>query len=120
MGSVTWGDMNATEIAEIQAKYRYLTNYVGEDPTAPIDPLSYVDSGGDRLLHIAAFRGDARTIGLLLDSGQTVDELGEMGLTALHYAYWSGHRDTVELLLSRKADADIRDAFGRLPHDLSR
>ena len=112
--------MNATEIAEIQAKYRHLTNYVDEDPTAPIDPLSYVDSGGDRLLHIAAFRGDTRTLGLLLDHEQTVDPLGDRGLTALHYAYWGAHQDAVELLLSRGANPDIRDAFGRLPHELRR
>ncbi|MDR3443807.1 MULTISPECIES: ankyrin repeat domain-containing protein [unclassified Dyella] len=93
--------MNATEIAEIQAKYRDLTNYADEDPTAPIDPLTYVASGGDRLLHIAAFRGDTRTMGLLLDNEQELDMLGEMGLTALHYAYWGEHQDAVELLISR-------------------
>lgn len=112
--------MNAIEIAEIQARYSYLTNYVDEDPTAPIDPLSYVDSGGDRLLHIAAFRGDTRTIGLLLDAEQAVDQLGEMGLTALHYAYWGAHQDAVDLLLARGAEDDIRDAFGRRPEELRR
>lgn len=112
--------LNATEIAEIQARYSYLTNYVDQDPCAPIDPMSYVDSNGDHLLHIAAGRGDARTIELLLDNGKAIDQLGDMGLTALHCAYTKGHEGAVELLLSRGADAFIRDAFNRLPNECRR
>jgi ankyrin repeat protein len=112
--------VNEVEIAEIQAQYGYLTNYMDQDPCAPIDPMSYVDSNGDHLLHIAAVRGDTRTIGLLLDGGQAIDQLGDMGCTALHYAYAGGHEGVVELLLSRGANARIRDAFGRLPGECRR
>ncbi|CCF97646.1 MULTISPECIES: hypothetical protein [Ralstonia solanacearum species complex] len=47
---------------ELQEKYSYLTNYEVEDPDASIDPLTYVDSNGDALLHIAVQQGDTRTV----------------------------------------------------------
>lgn len=109
--------VNAEEIVEIQARYSHLVNYVDQDPSAPIDPMSYVDSNGDHLLHIAASLGDMRTIALLLDGGQKVDEVGDMGSTALHYAYARGHEGAVELLLSHGANTSIRDGFGRLPDE---
>jgi ankyrin repeat protein len=112
--------MNAEEIAEIQARYSHLVNYVDQDPCVPIDPMSYVDSNGDHLFHIAARLGDTRTIALLLDSGQKIDEMGDMGSTALHYAYAGGREDTVDFLLSNGADTFIRDSFGRLPDECRR
>lgn len=38
--------MNAEEIAEVQARYSHLVNYVDQDPCVPIDPMSYIDSNG--------------------------------------------------------------------------
>ena len=32
-----------------------------------------------------------------------------MGVTALHYAAWKGHSETVKLLLTAGAATDIRD-----------
>lgn len=51
------------------------------DSTAPIDPLTYREAGGDHLIHIAAFTGDLRTVELLLDAGEDVDAIGDMGET---------------------------------------
>lgn len=102
-------------LEEIQRKYYYLTNYEGDDPTAPIDPLTYVDSNGDTLLHIAAQQGDAETIAFLLDSGVDVNSLGDMGATALHYAHENQHKAIAELLIRRGASTDIKNGFGKLP-----
>jgi ankyrin repeat protein len=101
--------------AELQQKYFYLTNYESDDPTDPIDPLTYVDSNGDSLLHIAAQNGDAKTIELLLDAGIDIDQLGDMESTALHYAYQGGHRQAIEVLLNRGATTGIRNLFGKAP-----
>jgi hypothetical protein len=70
--------------AEIQQKYFYLTNYVADDSTDPIDPLTYVDSNGDALLrlHITAHNGDVRTLQLLLDAGAKIDQPGDIGYPA--------------------------------------
>ena len=100
------------DIQELQTKYSYLTNYESEDPEAPIDPLTYVDSNGDALLHIAAQRGDKRTAELLLMAGVDVSLVGDMGNTALHYAQTE---EVARLLLEHGASADVCNEFGKRP-----
>lgn len=102
-------------VKELQNKYDYLINYESCDPTAPIDPITYVDSGGDNLVHIAAQVGDINTIKLLLAAGVDVNKKGDMGFTALHYAYDSKHMDVVTFLLSVGASAEIENEFGKTP-----
>jgi ankyrin repeat protein len=104
--------LTEAEVQELRAKYSYLTNYEAEDPTAPIDPLTYVDSNGDALLHLAARRGDKRTVELLLRAGIDVNVAGDMGNTALHYAKTD---EMATLLLGHGASADICNEFGQRP-----
>lgn len=109
--------MNLTndEIAGIQQRYHYLTNYESDDPSSPIDPLTYSDSNGDYLLHIAAQRGDLRTVEILISAGMDVNQLGDMGCTALHYARQKGHKDVVDFLMTNGASTDIENDFGKTP-----
>ena len=104
--------LTEAEVQELQAKYSYLTNYQAEDPDAPIDPLTYVDSNGDALLHIAAQQGDQRTVELLLRAGVDVNLVGDMGNTALHYAQTEA---VASLLLTHGASAEICNEFGQRP-----
>ncbi|CCF97526.1 ankyrin repeat domain-containing protein [Ralstonia solanacearum] len=104
--------LTKAENGELQEKYSYLTNYEAEDPDAPIDPLTYVDSNGDALLHIAAQRGDTRTVEVLLTAGVDVNLLGDMGNTALHYAQTV---EMIHLLLAHGASAEICNEFGKPP-----
>lgn len=97
--------LTGDEVAELQAKYSYLTNYDADEPDAPIDPLTYVDSNGDALLHIAAKQRDLRTVELFLRAGVDVDLVGDTGNTALHYAQTEA---VAKLLLARGASADVR------------
>lgn len=107
--------LDSEAVAELQAKYDYLINYESSDPNEPIDPLTYVDSNGDSLLHIAAQLGDVRTILLLLNAGLDVNQAGDMGLTPLHCAYQGNHSSAVDYLLSHGASPGIRSEFGKLP-----
>jgi ankyrin repeat protein len=109
--------MNLTdsEIAQIQERYSYLTNYDADDPDCPIDLLTYVDSNGDHLLHIAAQRGDVATVQLLIRAGVDVNQLGDMGCTALHYARMKGHDDVAALLLVNGASETLLNQFGKPP-----
>ena len=107
-------NLSESEIKELQEKYSYLTNYESDDPTDPIDPLTYIDSNGDNLLHIAAQLGDLSTVQLLLTANLDVNQPGDMGRTALHYAKENKKEDIVKLLLSHGASTDIRDEFGKL------
>jgi ankyrin repeat protein len=102
-------------IDRIQKKYSYLINYVSNDPTEPIDPITYRDSSGDSLLHIAAHRGDENTVVELLEAGMNINILGDMGSTPLHYAARGPHKGTIALLLKCGARTDIKDEFGEVP-----
>lgn len=104
--------LSDNEIREIQEKYSYLINYDAEDPECPIDPLSYVDSNGDTLLHIAAQQNDLRTIELLLKGGVNVNAIGDMGCTALHFAK---SKEVIDLLVTHGASNQVRNEFGKLP-----
>jgi len=108
--------MTVEEKHEIQGRYHYLVNF-GEDPDAPIDPLTYVDSNGDHLLHIATRQGDLRTVELLIKAGQDVNQRGDMGCTALHYALMSGKADVAEFLLLNGADESVKNDFGRVARE---
>jgi ankyrin repeat protein len=108
-------ELTADEVAELQNRYSYLTNYQADDLDAPIDPLTYVDSNGDRLLHIAVQLGDARTAELLLRAGIDVNQLGDMGCTALHYASMLHKADVIRILLANGAATNIVNDFGKLP-----
>lgn len=108
-------NLTQAEVRELQEKYRYLTNYESDDPESPIDPSSYVDSNGDSLLHIAANAGDLRTVELLLKAGAAVNQTGDMGNTALHYARMNHRDDVARVLLAHGALTNVENDFGQLP-----
>lgn len=100
------------QIVSLQRAYSDLMNYDGEDPTAPIEPATYRAPDGDRLIHIAALRGDIETVELLLAAGEDINAAGDMGDTPAHYAAMGDHRKLFDLLLSRGADQTLRNEFG--------
>lgn len=106
------------ELAELRQIFRDLTNYDSEDPTEPIDPLTWREGDGDNCLHYAACWGNSRAVELLLKAGLDVNGQGDMGYTALHYARHYKHDDVAELLLEHGASEDIRNEFGKLPSEM--
>ncbi|RDW90052.1 uncharacterized protein DSM5745_01827 [Aspergillus mulundensis] len=64
------------------------------------------DSVQQTALHVAALRGFDDIVGILIDSGCSVNAQDAQGLTALACAAL-GHLDIVQLLLSRGADPNI-------------
>lgn len=105
------------ELLELHKAFQDLINYESDDPTEPIDPLLYTDPGGDNCLHIAANRGNYRALELLLKAGLDVNQIGDMGNTALHYAYMNEHEDIIHLLLEHGASVSIKNEFGKLPQE---
>lgn len=64
----------------------------------------------------AAHRGLSRVVEALLDAGADIESTGLGGGTSLHVAAWSGHRDTVRILVDHDAPLDRRcAAFGATP-----
>jgi ankyrin repeat protein len=106
-------NLSREAVLQLQKKYHYLINYESDDPAEPIDPLTYVDSSGDSLLHIAAQLGDIDTFAVLIAAGVDINQMGDMGYTALHYAHNSKNLDLVEFLLTCGASIEIANDFGR-------
>ena len=104
--------LTAKQTASLQRAYSDLINYEREDPTAPIDPATYRAPDGDKLIHIAALRGDGETVELLLAAGEDINAIGDMGETPAHYAAMGEHRELFDLLLSRGADQSIENELG--------
>ena len=107
--------LTGEQVAELRRAYSHLINCEGDGPSVPIDPLTYRAADGDRLIHIAAFAGDSRTVEWLLDAGEDVNATGDMGQTPAHYAATNLHKLAFDLLMSRGADPTIVDEFGHTP-----
>ncbi|OKP14314.1 Baeyer-Villiger monooxygenase [Penicillium subrubescens] len=77
------------------------------------------DVRGQLPLHRAAAVGSVPIIKMLLEEGKSpVNATDNDGLTALHHAISEGHGDAAILLLKSGAEAEKRDADGRLAIDL--
>jgi ankyrin repeat protein len=109
------GHLTSTEITELAAAFSHETKYEGEDPFAPINPLTYRRPDGDTCLHIAAFAGDVRSVVLLLKAGLDVNAVGDMECTPLHYAALKKRQEIIDILLAAGASRDIRNRFDKLP-----
>ena len=107
--------LNPEQTERLQRAYSFLINFDDDDQSAPIDPDTYRQPDGDRLIHIAAMRGDLITVALLLSAGEEINAIGDMGQTAAHYAAIGQHREVFDLLMERGADATIADEFGKTP-----
>jgi ankyrin repeat protein len=57
-------------------------------------------------------RGDVDAVELLLEAGEDINAIGDLGDTPAHYAAMGQHRQLYDLLLSRGADQSIKNEFG--------
>jgi len=78
----------------------------GQAPPGPPPPPSAADA---HLLPDLANASRLAGVGALLAAGIGIDERGEHGATALHFACWNGADTMVEVLLARGADTRITD-----------
>ena len=78
----------------------------GQAPAGPPPPPSAADA---HLLPDLANASRLAGVGALLAAGIGIDERGEHGATALHFACWNGADPMVEVLLARGADTRITD-----------
>lgn len=101
-------------LSELRKRFNDSLNYTADDPTTPIDPITYRTPEGDSCLHIAAMRNDIIATNLLLDLGMDVNVRGDMGYTPLHYAWKNDAQAVYDTLIARGAATDIRNEFGEM------
>ncbi|NYE29696.1 ankyrin repeat protein [Rhodanobacter sp. K2T2] len=104
--------LSSSEYSELQSAFADLVNYESEDPTAAIEPLSYVAPDGDTCLHAASHRGNLRAVELLIKAGLDINRRGDMGSTPLHYA---SRPEVISFLITNGASQMIRNDFGQFP-----
>jgi ankyrin repeat protein len=99
------------QIAHIQKIYADLPTYASDNPFEPIDPITYRNSDGDALIHIAAARGDVDTVCTLLSVGVDPNLKGDMGYTPFHYARDAGKVDVIAALIQFGANTNQKTEF---------
>ena len=104
--------LTVAERAHLRAAFADLLNYDADDPTSPIDPLTYRAPDGDTCLHVAAQRGDLRSVALLLKGGLDPNMPGDMSSTPLHLAATA---EVFALLLAHGASTELVNEFGKKP-----
>jgi ankyrin repeat protein len=96
----------------LKKAFQNVLNFDADDPLESIDPLSYRSPEGDNCLHIAASMGEIRAVEYLIGAGIDVNQRGDMGYVALHYARKAGFSEIVQLLLDNGADPGLVNEFG--------
>ncbi len=107
--------LTVDELARLQSAFDHLTNYESDDPTDPVDPLTYRSPDGDSCLHVAVILENLELVQLLIKGGVDVNLVGDMGCTALHVATRRKNQEIIDLLLENGASTDVLDEFGKLP-----
>lgn len=108
------------QVSWLQHAYDGLGNYedgvlVDGNPLDPINPEKWQSPEGDRLIHVAAQRGDLAAVELLVNAGEDVDAIGDMGQTPAHYAATQLEGSVFEFLIKRGASTEVVDEFGNTP-----
>ncbi len=88
-----------------------------------IAAVALVGCGPSVDIHEAVEKGNIEAVKEYLDAGGDVDAKGDVslggGATPLLWAAWGGHKEIVELLISKGADVNAKDDGGDTPLDLT-
>lgn len=85
----------------------------------PLTKITQKNVFGEMPIHIAAWKGDPEDITFLVGCGANIEEIGEYGMTPLHYAYMGKSKVNVEVLIALGANQFARCEMGLMPHERS-
>ena len=89
-------------------------------------PLIVSNSGGETLLHYAAFHGQVKILEWLLEKIRAVDEndiddiVDDSGVTPGHFAAYYGHLECLQMLWSQGVHLMTKDKCNHTPSDWAR
>ena len=78
---------------------------------AAIQGLNYLEPS----IHVAARVGGLGEVKAFLENGVDVNTRDPDGYTALQWAFWENHRETVKFLLAKGTDVNVKDNEGGTP-----
>ncbi len=88
-----------------------------------IAAVALVGCGPSVDIHEAVEKGNIEAVKEYLDAGGDVDAKGDVslggGATPLLWAAWGGHKEIVELLISKGADVNTKADDGTTPLDMA-
>jgi len=96
--------------ADVRARSDVWTEVMAVPPHGHLDYNRAIPHGGDTALMFAARVGDLASARLLVAAGANVDDADAWGVSATTVAAHAGHRDLVDFLLDRGADANAARA----------
>ncbi|EDR11860.1 uncharacterized protein LACBIDRAFT_313737 [Laccaria bicolor S238N-H82] len=83
------------------------------------DAISYASQSGQTLLHLSTLLGFSTLLRFLIGHGIDLDARDRNGFTALHFAGISQSKDCANILIEAGADAEIVNALGKTPKEVS-
>lgn len=97
---------------EIIKKYSNHPEFIG------IDLIDYRQNSAldNTVLHLASSAGNLDDVKQIC-SKKNINDKGDLGNTALHYACMMGHVEIVNFLLSKGANKNLENEFGETPKD---
>lgn len=75
---------------------------------------------GNTPLHVAALRGEAVAVRLLLEAGADPNAVGERGCTPLHHALEKAHRNVARMLVAAGSSLDAKNRDAITPRDMTK
>lgn len=104
--------LEASELGDASSLRQRLQGMNGDDKRVLVKS---VDQHGCTGLLLAAKRGDAEMVEVLVDAGACVNDADTSGVTSLHYAAGKGSVTMVKKLISAMADCEAKDDANATP-----
>ncbi|QIL80983.1 hypothetical protein G7047_14575 [Diaphorobacter sp. HDW4A] len=104
-----------TKLKKLEQYWWPLTDDNGLD--IPLTEITQKNVFGEMPIHIAAWKGTPEDITSLISGGANIEEIGEYGMTPLHYAYMGKKTANVELLIELGANRLAKCEMGLMPHE---
>lgn len=103
------------QIDDLLIRYSRHVEFIGAELTSVHQPGVF----GSQILHLAAFADRADDVLTALAAGADVNAIGDLGLSALHYATLGGAVEAARILIERDVDFTIENEYGETARQMA-